>query len=141
MCFLLFEFSFHFSSLAWMVGGPQQGGYTPLHIASLHGHRHIVELLVRTYGAKENVRDYSGHLPCHYLDPRDAPGEDTQLGFQVAQSGERRNRKLAALFHPKSSGGARKKWGSVEDLAEGGEERMTSHQLALPAFRTRKFSR
>lgn len=25
-------------------------GYTPLHIAALHGHRHILDLLVGTYG-------------------------------------------------------------------------------------------
>ncbi|KAJ8258127.1 hypothetical protein GJAV_G00193450 [Gymnothorax javanicus] len=118
-----------------------KAGYTPLHIAALHGHRHIIELLIGTYGAKENVRDYSGHLACHYLNMRDEPEEYSGLEFQVAQNSERRNRKLAALFHPKSSGASRKKWGSVEDLGPGGEERSTPHQLALPAFRPRKFSR
>eukprot|EP00075_Anas_platyrhynchos_P039372 XP_027328625.1 ankyrin repeat domain-containing protein SOWAHC-like isoform X5 [Anas platyrhynchos] len=43
------------------------GGYTPLHIAALHGHRQIVELLVERFGAKQNLRDYSGHLAGHYL--------------------------------------------------------------------------
>eukprot|EP00075_Anas_platyrhynchos_P039376 XP_027328629.1 translation initiation factor IF-2-like isoform X8 [Anas platyrhynchos] len=46
-------------------GVPQ--GYTPLHIAALHGHRQIVELLVERFGAKQNLRDYSGHLAGHYL--------------------------------------------------------------------------
>ncbi|XP_035239470.1 ankyrin repeat domain-containing protein SOWAHB [Anguilla anguilla] len=116
-------------------------GYTPLHIAALHGHRHIVDLLIGTYGARENVRDYSGHLACHYLGTREDRGAYPGLEFQVAQSTERRNRKLAALFHHKGSGGSRKKWGSVEDLGAGAEERATPHQLALPAFRPRKFSR
>ncbi|XP_051914616.1 ankyrin repeat domain-containing protein SOWAHC [Hippocampus zosterae] len=131
------------SSLFALAGGDSgklQGGYTPLHIAALHGHRKILDLLVGTYGAKENLRDYSGHLALHYLNPKEADGpeEDCELPaeFQVSQARERnRNRKLASLFHSK------KKWGSAEDLAPIEEEKTTSHQLALPAFRPRKFSR
>uniref|UniRef100_A0A673BBL5 SOWAHA-C winged helix-turn-helix domain-containing protein n=1 Tax=Sphaeramia orbicularis TaxID=375764 RepID=A0A673BBL5_9TELE len=107
-------------------------GYTPLHIAALHGHQHILDLLVGTYGAKENLRDHSGHLACHYLTIKEpeAPEED------FTQARERnRNRKLVSLFHSK------KKWGSAEELAPIEEERTASHQLALPAFRPRKFSR
>ncbi|XP_047428660.1 ankyrin repeat domain-containing protein SOWAHB isoform X2 [Mugil cephalus] len=115
-------------------------GYTPLHIAALHGHQRILDLLVGTYGAKENVRDYSGHLACHYLNIKepDGPEEDCELlpVFQVTQARERnKNRKLASLFHSK------KKWGSAEELAPIEEERTGPHQLALPAFRPRKFSR
>uniref|UniRef100_A0A3B3U9U9 Ankyrin repeat domain-containing protein SOWAHB-like n=2 Tax=Poecilia TaxID=8080 RepID=A0A3B3U9U9_9TELE len=107
-----------------------KSGYTPLHIAALHGHRHILDLLIGTYGAKENVRDYSGRLPGHYLNIKD-PEE-----FQVAQARERnKNRKLVSLFHSK------KKWGSAEELAPIEEERTATHQLALPPFRPRKFSR
>uniref|UniRef100_A0A3Q2XQF0 SOWAHA-C winged helix-turn-helix domain-containing protein n=1 Tax=Hippocampus comes TaxID=109280 RepID=A0A3Q2XQF0_HIPCM len=109
-----------------------KSGYTPLHIAALHGHQKILDLLVGTYGAKENLRDYSGHLALQYLNPKEADAAE----FQVSQARERnRNRKLASLFHSK------KKWGSAEDLAPIEEERTTSHQLALPAFRPRKFSR
>ncbi|XP_070695233.1 ankyrin repeat domain-containing protein SOWAHC [Pempheris klunzingeri] len=113
-------------------------GYTPLHIAALHGHRHILDLLIVTYGAKENLRDYSGHLAFHYLNMKEpeGPEEECELQFQVTQARERnRNRKLASLFHSK------KKWGSAEELAPIEEERTASHQLALPAFRPRKFSR
>ncbi|XP_019721634.1 ankyrin repeat domain-containing protein SOWAHA isoform X2 [Hippocampus comes] len=122
------------------VNTKSHGGYTPLHIAALHGHQKILDLLVGTYGAKENLRDYSGHLALQYLNPKEADGaeEDCELPaeFQVSQARERnRNRKLASLFHSK------KKWGSAEDLAPIEEERTTSHQLALPAFRPRKFSR
>ncbi|XP_071333417.1 ankyrin repeat domain-containing protein SOWAHC [Trachinotus anak] len=113
-------------------------GYTPLHIAALHGHRHILDLLIGTYGAKENLRDYSGHLACHYLNIREpeGPEEECELQFQVTQARERnRNRKLVSLFHSK------KKWGSAEELAPIEEERTASHQLVLPPFRPRKFSR
>ncbi|XP_070825623.1 ankyrin repeat domain-containing protein SOWAHC [Chaetodon trifascialis] len=115
-----------------------KSGYTPLHIAALHGHRHILDLLIGTYGAKENLRDYSGHLAFHYLNTKEAEGpeEDCELPFQVTQARERnRNRKLVSLFHSK------KKWGSAEELAPIEEERTASHQLVLPAFRPRKFSR
>ncbi|XP_014912909.1 ankyrin repeat domain-containing protein SOWAHA isoform X5 [Poecilia latipinna] len=120
------------------VNTKSHGGYTPLHIAALHGHRHILDLLIGTYGAKENVRDYSGRLPGHYLNIKDpeGPQEDCDLQFQVAQARERnKNRKLVSLFHSK------KKWGSAEELAPIEEERTATHQLALPPFRPRKFSR
>ncbi|XP_044067665.1 ankyrin repeat domain-containing protein SOWAHA isoform X7 [Siniperca chuatsi] len=120
------------------VNTKSHGGYTPLHIAALHGHQHILDLLIGTYGAKENLRDYSGHLACHYLNIKEpeGPEEDCELQFQVTQARERnRNRKLVSLFHSK------KKWGSAEELAPIEEERTASHQLALPAFRPRKFSR
>uniref|UniRef100_A0A3P8ZK48 SOWAHA-C winged helix-turn-helix domain-containing protein n=1 Tax=Esox lucius TaxID=8010 RepID=A0A3P8ZK48_ESOLU len=115
-----------------------KSGYTPLHIAALHGHRHILELLIGTYGAKENVRDYSGHLACHYLNIREAPEDMEFAELHVAQARERsRNRKLPSLFQSK------KKWGSAEDLAPVEEERLATapHQLLVPAFRPRKFSR
>ncbi|KAF4096409.1 hypothetical protein G5714_022378 [Onychostoma macrolepis] len=131
------------------VNTKAHGGYTPLHIAALHGHRHIFELLVRTYGAKENLRDYSGHLAYHYLNLRETQLQDhelsevsechslTQAGerHSLTQAGERRNRKITSLFH------SMKKWGSAEDLAPVPEERTVAHQLMLPAFRPRKFSR
>ncbi|KAM9829220.1 LOW QUALITY PROTEIN: uncharacterized protein ACBT44_004196 [Syngnathus typhle] len=127
-------------ALATLGAGKLQGGYTPLHIAALHGHRNILDLLVGTYGAKENLRDYSGRLALHYLNPKEAEGpeEDFELPaeFQVSQARERnKNRKLVSLFQSK------KKWGSAEDLEPIEEERTTTHQLAVPAFRPRKFSR
>uniref|UniRef100_A0A672QM83 SOWAHA-C winged helix-turn-helix domain-containing protein n=1 Tax=Sinocyclocheilus grahami TaxID=75366 RepID=A0A672QM83_SINGR len=112
-----------------------KAGYTPLHIAALHGHRHIYDLLVRTYGAKDNLRDYSGHLAYHYLNVRETQLEDHELCDMLFHAGERRNRKITSLFH------SMKKWGSAEDLAPVPEERTVAHQLMLPAFRPRKFSR
>ncbi|XP_062397031.1 ankyrin repeat domain-containing protein SOWAHA [Sardina pilchardus] len=114
-------------------------GYTPLHIAALHGHRHIMDLLVGTYGAKDNLRDYSGHFAYYYISPRDPTEEDSELHvseYHAVQVSERKNRKLVSLFHSK------KKWGSAEELAAIPEERSsTPHQLMVPAFRPRKFSR
>ncbi|XP_017274762.1 ankyrin repeat domain-containing protein SOWAHB [Kryptolebias marmoratus] len=120
------------------VNSKSVSGYTPLHIAALHGHQHILDLLIGTYGAKENLRDYSGHFPNYYLNLKDpeGPGEDFELQFQVTQARERnKNRKLASLFQSK------KKWGSAEELVPIEEERTGPHQLALPPFRPRKFSR
>ncbi|CAL8251068.1 unnamed protein product [Arctogadus glacialis] len=117
---------------------PQGWGYTPLHIAALHGHQHMVELLVQTYGAKKNLRDYSGHLASQYLTDRDPdePGQESETQLQAAQARERgRNRKLPSLFLSK------KKWGSAEELAPIEEERSTPPQPLLPAYRPRKFSR
>lgn len=42
-------------------------GYTPLHIAAMHGHVEVVKLLVRTYNADVEIRDYSGRKACQYL--------------------------------------------------------------------------
>ncbi|XP_021421727.1 ankyrin repeat domain-containing protein SOWAHC isoform X3 [Oncorhynchus mykiss] len=123
------------------VNTKSHGGYTPLHIAALHGHRHILELLIGKYGAKKNLRDYSGHLACQYLnitesteDDRAAPEETQFPEFQARDHG--RNRKLVSLFQSK------KKWGSAEELAPVKERvALAPHQLMVPAFRPRKFSR
>ncbi|XP_039512784.1 ankyrin repeat domain-containing protein 2 isoform X3 [Pimephales promelas] len=42
------------------------GGYTPLHLASLHGHGKIIQLLINNYNAKVNIRDYHGKMAAHY---------------------------------------------------------------------------
>ncbi|XP_030067239.1 ankyrin repeat domain-containing protein SOWAHB isoform X2 [Microcaecilia unicolor] len=122
-----------------------KGGYTPLHIAALHGHREIMELLILDYGAKQTVRDYSGRLPAHYLKVEGCTNGATGSPQFQHLRGERRNRKLACLFLPKSSGShSKKRWGSAEDLTEEEEEKGngSSQHLNLPApYRVRKFSR
>ncbi|CAL1540098.1 unnamed protein product [Lymnaea stagnalis] len=45
----------------------QRSGYTPLHLAAIHGHEHIIELLVQTFKADPNLRDYSGKKAKQYL--------------------------------------------------------------------------
>ncbi|XP_029578576.1 ankyrin repeat domain-containing protein SOWAHC isoform X2 [Salmo trutta] len=123
------------------VNTRSHGGYTPLHIAALHGHRHILELLIGKYGAKKNLRDYSGHLACQYLNIREPTEEDRaapeEIQFPEFHARDRsRNRKLVSLFQSK------KKWGSAEELAPVKERvALAPHQLMVPAFRPRKFSR
>ncbi|XP_062380707.1 ankyrin repeat domain-containing protein SOWAHB [Sardina pilchardus] len=50
------------------INARSHAGYTPLHIAAIHGHDIIISLLVRDYWANVNVRDNSGKKPYHYLD-------------------------------------------------------------------------
>ncbi|XP_029992327.1 ankyrin repeat domain-containing protein SOWAHA isoform X2 [Sphaeramia orbicularis] len=44
----------------------QHGGYTALHLASIHGHQHIILSLINIYNAKTNIRDYHGKTAVHY---------------------------------------------------------------------------
>uniref|UniRef100_A0A674PAF3 Uncharacterized protein n=1 Tax=Takifugu rubripes TaxID=31033 RepID=A0A674PAF3_TAKRU len=41
-------------------------GYTALHLASIHGHQHVVHALIHIYNAKTNIRDYHGKIAAHY---------------------------------------------------------------------------
>lgn len=43
------------------------GGYTPLHIAAIHGHAEVIVLLVKSYGARINERDNNGKKAFQYL--------------------------------------------------------------------------
>ncbi|KAM9795673.1 ankyrin repeat domain-containing protein SOWAHA [Neosynchiropus ocellatus] len=49
------------------INSRAHGGYTPLHIAAIHGHSGVMLLLVRRYGANVNTRDNDGKKACHYL--------------------------------------------------------------------------
>ncbi|XP_053346988.1 ankyrin repeat domain-containing protein SOWAHB [Clarias gariepinus] len=42
-------------------------GYTPLHVAAIHSHEAVLNLLVREYGANCNIRDNSGKKAYQYL--------------------------------------------------------------------------
>ncbi|GFR28772.1 uncharacterized protein TNCT_337562 [Trichonephila clavata] len=50
-----------------LVVAKSKQGYTPLHIAAMYGNEEIMEVLINTYGADSNARDYSGKRPLHYL--------------------------------------------------------------------------
>ncbi|CAN9501795.1 unnamed protein product [Ophioblennius macclurei] len=43
------------------------GGYTPLHIAALHGQQYVIAMLVNEFGANVGVRDNCGKKAYHYL--------------------------------------------------------------------------
>ncbi|XP_062977619.1 ankyrin repeat domain-containing protein SOWAHA [Elgaria multicarinata webbii] len=49
------------------VNAKSYGGYTPLHIAAIHGQEEVIARLVKDYNAKVSLRDYSGKKPFHYL--------------------------------------------------------------------------
>ncbi|XP_038269521.1 ankyrin repeat domain-containing protein SOWAHA [Dermochelys coriacea] len=49
------------------VNAKSYGGYTPLHIAAIHGQEEVITTLVKTYHVKVQLRDYSGKKPHHYL--------------------------------------------------------------------------
>lgn len=56
------------------VNSKAHGGYTPLHIAAIHGHIEVMGLLVHSYGASVNERDNDGKKAFHYL-RKDVPVE------------------------------------------------------------------
>ncbi|CAF99067.1 unnamed protein product, partial [Tetraodon nigroviridis] len=56
------------------VNSKAHGGYTPLHIAAIHGHADMVVLLVQRYGASIGLRDNYGRKAFHYLG-KGAPGD------------------------------------------------------------------
>ncbi|KAJ1127107.1 hypothetical protein NDU88_005511 [Pleurodeles waltl] len=43
------------------------GGYTPLHVAAIHGREEVILKLVRNYDAKVHLRDWSGKKAHQYL--------------------------------------------------------------------------
>ncbi|XP_022607788.1 ankyrin repeat domain-containing protein SOWAHB-like [Seriola dumerili] len=49
------------------INSKAHGGYTPLHIAAIHGHTEVMLLLVQRYGANVNERDNAGKKAFHYL--------------------------------------------------------------------------
>ncbi|XP_051026434.1 ankyrin repeat domain-containing protein SOWAHB [Acomys russatus] len=53
-------------------------GYTPLHLAAIHGHQEVIKLLVKRLASRVNIRDCSGKKPWQYLNSS-ATGETWQL--------------------------------------------------------------
>ncbi|XP_047587543.1 ankyrin repeat domain-containing protein SOWAHA [Lutra lutra] len=51
------------------VNARSHGGYTPLHLAALHGHEDAAVTLVVRLGAQVHVRDHSGRRAYQYLQP------------------------------------------------------------------------
>ncbi|NXT95730.1 SWAHA protein, partial [Anhinga rufa] len=49
------------------VDARSHSGYTALHLAAIHGQEKIITLLVYSYHAKTDLRDYSGKKPHQYL--------------------------------------------------------------------------
>ncbi|XP_034443042.1 ankyrin repeat domain-containing protein SOWAHC-like [Hippoglossus hippoglossus] len=64
-----------------------RSGYTALHLASIHGHQHVIHALVNTYNAKTSVRDYHGKMALHYWS-----GCSDVFSSAESQAGERGRR-------------------------------------------------
>ena len=66
------------------------GGYTPLHVAAMHGHTQLMVLLVQRYGASVHERDNAGKKAFTYLG-EDVSAEVRALlgGLQPAKNSER----------------------------------------------------
>lgn len=70
------------------VNSKAHGGYTPLHIAAIHGHADMMVLLVQRYGASVGERDNYGKKAFHYLG-RGVPDEVRALVRGAQLSNER----------------------------------------------------
>ncbi|KAJ1204990.1 hypothetical protein NDU88_000425 [Pleurodeles waltl] len=49
------------------VDAKSNGGYTPLHLAAIHGHENVIKLLVEKMKVKVTARDHSGKRAWQYL--------------------------------------------------------------------------
>lgn len=66
------------AGVALDVNVKSSGGYTPLHLAAIHGHQGVMKLLVQKLASRVNVRDSSGKKPWQYL-TSNTSGEIWQL--------------------------------------------------------------
>ncbi|KAK5599704.1 hypothetical protein CRENBAI_017025 [Crenichthys baileyi] len=58
------------SGRSFNVNAKSTGGQTPLHIAAIHGHKNIIQLLVKRFRADVKLRDTAGKKPWQYLSDR-----------------------------------------------------------------------
>ncbi|XP_016062988.1 PREDICTED: ankyrin repeat domain-containing protein SOWAHB [Miniopterus natalensis] len=73
-----FVWSAQKAGIALDVNVKSSGGYTPLHLAAIHGHQGVMKLLVQRLACRVNVRDSSGKKPWQYL-TSNTSGEIWQL--------------------------------------------------------------
>ncbi|TTX06324.1 Ankyrin repeat domain-containing protein SOWAHA [Bagarius yarrelli] len=66
-------------------------GYTPLHIAAIHGNEYVIGILVNEYGANCDVRDNSGKKAHHYLEQGASHSIRELLGGVKVARAEQRN--------------------------------------------------
>lgn len=50
------------------INARSTSGHTPLHLATIHGHKSIIRLLVKKFGADVQLRDTAGKKAWQYLD-------------------------------------------------------------------------
>lgn len=84
------------------VNSKAHGGYTPLHIAAIHGRAEAMLLLVRRYGASVSDRDNEGKKAFHYLGTGASAEVRGLLGG--AQPGTRREKTEDGEYREQSKG-------------------------------------
>uniref|UniRef100_A0A3B3BL11 Sosondowah ankyrin repeat domain family member Ab n=1 Tax=Oryzias melastigma TaxID=30732 RepID=A0A3B3BL11_ORYME len=90
------------------VNTKSHGGYTPLHIAAMHGHTEVMVLLVQRYRASISERDNDGRKAVHYLEKSASMELRALLGGQDKTDEEEEEYKgqaksfntISKLFHP-----------------------------------------
>ncbi|XP_061548054.1 ankyrin repeat domain-containing protein SOWAHC [Phycodurus eques] len=76
-------------------------GYTPLHLAAMHGHIHVMRVLLSDWEADPEVRDYSGRRAIQYL-PAPLPADLQDQGALTSPGAESE--------HANVSGGGARGW-------------------------------
>ncbi|XP_045894038.1 ankyrin repeat domain-containing protein SOWAHC isoform X2 [Micropterus dolomieu] len=96
-------------------------GYTALHLASIHGHLHVVQALINTYNAKTNVRDYHGKTAVHYwsgcTDVFNKPDSQSGGGFYRGRRTQRYALPSLLLTRSRSQGQLNLEFGPVPQSA------------------------
>lgn len=92
------------------VNSKAHGGYTPLHIAAIHGHTEVMVLLVQRYRANVNERDNDGKKALHYLGKGASAEIRALLGGLLQSRGKTEDEEykehtkgfntISKLFHP-----------------------------------------
>uniref|UniRef100_W5LHY1 Sosondowah ankyrin repeat domain family member Ab n=1 Tax=Astyanax mexicanus TaxID=7994 RepID=W5LHY1_ASTMX len=75
------------------VNAKSHDGYTPLHVAAIHNHVSVLNVLVHNYGANCNIRDNSGRKAHQYL-PKDVSTDVREMlgdPHVFHRSGQRRH--------------------------------------------------
>ncbi|XP_051937637.1 ankyrin repeat domain-containing protein SOWAHC [Hippocampus zosterae] len=91
------------NSVAVNVNVKSGAGYTPLHLAAMHGHTQVMRVLLSDWEADPDVRDYSGRRALQYL-PAPLPANLRDQGLVTSPRAESDNE------HANVSGGGQRGW-------------------------------
>ncbi|KAK3523798.1 hypothetical protein QTP70_010030 [Hemibagrus guttatus] len=136
------------------INSKSYAGYTPLHIAAIHGHEYIIGILVNEYGANCDVRDNSGKKAHHYLAKAASHSIREMLGgLKVAHAEPQKNtddadthkhtHTISRLFQPQTIGYKKKpkSRSTFMSVAEDVKDEKSEHlnpQFSTSASQTRQ---
>lgn len=104
------------------INSKTNGGYTPLHIAAIHGRTDVMLLLVRGYGASVNERDNAGKKAFHYL------GEGVPAEIRALLGGQQDNKfreKADEDYREQSKG-----FNTISKLFQPGKKQKTAPKIS-----------